>query len=162
MRTSQAVDNTLNLQHVTVTIAHRVKNFYDCHCKPSYSIEIISDGVLSVETRDLSQDSLKVFMSRSWLNLDNCMSCLGSVLSFHVSSCLVSHDCVLTVSLSGIAKCLFCVETLSFLAQSRLLGPFARCLLAYCKTAVLVHGCCCFTAIIITDETFRQPNSTQP
>jgi len=33
-------------------------------------------------------------------------SCLGSVSSFHVSSCLMSHDCVLTVSLSGIAKCL--------------------------------------------------------
>jgi len=58
------------------------------------------------------------FMSRSWLSLDTCMSCLGSVSSFHVSSCLMSHDCVLTVSLSGIAKCLFCAETLTFLAET--------------------------------------------
>ena len=63
---------------------------------------------------------------------------IGSVSSFHVSSCLISHDCVLTVSLSGIAKCLFCVETLTFLADSRPLGPFIHCLLAYCKTVVLV------------------------
>ena len=33
-------------------------------------------------------------MSQSWLSLDTCMSCLGSVLSFHVSSCLMSDDCV--------------------------------------------------------------------
>jgi len=32
-------------------------------------------------------------------------------------SCLVSHDYVLTVSLS--AKCLFCVETPAFLAENR-------------------------------------------
>ena len=79
-----------------------------------------------------------VFMSRSWLSLDTCMSCLGSVSSFHVSSCLMSHDCVLTVSLSDIAKCLFCVEILAFLAESRPLGPFPRCFLTYCKTVVLV------------------------
>jgi len=60
------------------------------------------------------------------------MSCLGSVSSFHVSSSLM------TVSLSGIAKCLFCVETLAFLAESRPLGPLTCCLLTYCKTVVLV------------------------
>jgi len=76
-------------------------------------------------------------MSQSWLCLDTCMSCLGSVSSFHVSSCLMSHDCVLAVSLSGIAKCLFGAETLAFLAE-RPLGPFTRCLLTYCKTIVLV------------------------
>ena len=59
------------------------------------------------------------FMSRSSLSLYICMSCLVSVPSFHVSSCLVSHDCVLTVSLSGIAMCLFCAETLTFLAERR-------------------------------------------
>jgi len=32
----------------------------------------------------------------------------------------MSHDCVLTVSLSCIAKCLFCAETLAFPAE----GPF--------------------------------------
>jgi len=53
------------------------------------------------------------------------LSCLGSVSSYNVSSCLMSHDCVLTMSLSGIAKCLFCAETLAFLAE----GPFTLCLL---------------------------------
>jgi len=38
-------------------------------------------------------------MSRSWFSLDIRMSCLGPVSSFHVSSHLVSHDCVLTVFL---------------------------------------------------------------
>ena len=50
--------------------------------------------------------------------------------------CLVimSHvSRILTVSLSGVAKCLFCAETLAHLAESKPLGPFA-----YCKTAVLV------------------------
>ena len=77
-------------------------------------------------------------MSQSWLSLDTCMSCLGTVLSFHVSSCLMSHDCVQIVSLSGIAKCLFCAVTLAFLAESRPLLPFTCCLLTYCKMAVLV------------------------
>jgi len=54
---------------------------------------------------------------------------LAHVSSFHVSSCLISHDWVLTVSLSGIAKCLFCSETLAFLAE----GPFT-----ICRTVVLV------------------------
>ena len=66
----------------------------------------------------LSRDCLETwfFISRSWLSLDTRMSCLGSVLSFRVSSCLMSHDCVLTVSLStaGVVKCLFCAETLAF------------------------------------------------
>jgi len=77
-------------------------------------------------------------MSRSWLSLDTCMPCLGSVLSFRVSSCLMSHDCVLTVSLSG--KCLFCAETLAFLAESTPLAPLTRCLRTYCKIAVLAVG----------------------
>jgi len=55
---------------------------------------------------------------RSWLSLDTCMSCLGSVSSFEVLSCLMSHEHVLTVSLSCIVKCLFCTETLAFLAES--------------------------------------------
>ena len=33
---------------------------------------------------------------------------------------------------------IFVVETLAFLAESRPLGPFARCLLTYCKTAVVL------------------------
>ena len=52
------------------------------------------------------------------------MSCLVCVSSFHVSSCLMSHHCVLTVCLSGVANCLFCVETLAFLAESRLLAVY--------------------------------------
>jgi len=51
-------------------------------------------------------------------------------VSCHISS----HDCVLTVSLSGIDKCLFFVDALAFIAESRPLGPFTRCLLAYRKT----------------------------
>jgi len=38
-------------------------------------------------------------LSRSCLGLNTCiMSCLGSVSSFHVSSCLTSHDCLDCVS----------------------------------------------------------------
>jgi len=58
------------------------------------------------------------------------MSCLGSESSFDVSSCLMSHDCVLTVSLSGIAKCIVCAGTLVFLVESMQLGPSTGCLLA--------------------------------
>jgi len=63
---------------------------------------------------------------------------LGSVSSFRVSSCLMYHDCVLTMSLSGIAKCLVFVETLAFLAKCRPLVPLTGCLLTYCKTVVHV------------------------
>ena len=55
------------------------------------------------------------FMSRSWRRPDTCVSCLlvlARVLSFHVSSCLTSHDCVLAVYSLCISKCLFCTETL--------------------------------------------------
>ena len=55
---------------------------------------------------------------------------LAHVLSFCVSSCLILPDCILTMSLSGINKCLFCVETLAFLSESRPLDPFTVCLLA--------------------------------
>jgi len=51
-------------------------------------------------------------------------------------SCHVS--CLMTLSLSGIAKCLFCAETVAFLAESRPLGASTRCLLTYCKTVVPV------------------------
>jgi len=70
----------------------------------------------------LSRNCLETwfFMARSWLSFDTCMSCLGSKSSFDVSSCLMSHDCVLTVSLSGIAKYLFCAETLAFLTDGHL------------------------------------------
>jgi len=63
---------------------------------------------------------------------------LARVSSFSVSSCLISRDCVLTVSLSDIAKCLFCAEALAFLVEKRPLGPVTGCLLMYCKTIVLV------------------------
>jgi len=74
-------------------------------------------------------------------NLETCFSrlSLGSVStrvlapsSFHVLSCLM------TVSLSGIVKCLFCAEKLAFLAEGRPRGPFIHCLLTYCKVAALV------------------------
>jgi len=54
---------------------------------------------------------------------------LARVSSFHVSSCLVSYDCVLTVSLSGTAKCLLCAETQACLAESRPLGSITGRLL---------------------------------
>jgi len=56
----------------------------------------------------LSRDCLETwfFMSRFRLSINTCVSCLGSVSSFHVSSCLTSHDYVLPVSLSCMAKCL--------------------------------------------------------
>ena len=55
------------------------------------------------------------------LGLVSTLACLvlARVSSFHVPSCLVSHGCVLTLSLSGIAMCLFCDETLTFLAERR-------------------------------------------
>ena len=77
-------------------------------------------------------------MYQPWLSLDTRMSRLGSVSSFHVSSCLVPHNCVLSVSLSGTGKCLLCDDELIFLAESRPLGPFPCCLLTCCKTIVLV------------------------
>jgi len=106
----------------------------------------------SLKTRVLCRDSLKTwfFMSRCRLSLslNTCrpMPCLGYVSSFHVSLCFMSHDCVLTVSLSGTAKCLFCDETLAFLAESRPLGQFTRCLLTYllqngCSRGWCCHGC---------------------
>jgi len=92
-----------------------------------------------LETCVLSRECLKTwfFMSWFWLSLDTCMSCLGSVLSFHISSCLKSHDCVLPVSLSGIARCLLCAETVAFLAESRPLGSLTHCLLTYRKKLLL-------------------------
>jgi len=63
---------------------------------------------------------------------------LARVSNFRVvSSCLMSHDCVLHVSLR-VSKCLFSAETLAFLAESRPVCPFTRCLLTYYKTFVLV------------------------
>jgi len=63
------------------------------------------------------------------------VSVLAVSRHLYVLSCLMSHDCVLTVSLSGIAKCFFCAETLTFLAERRPLGPFNR---RHCKSVVLV------------------------
>jgi len=70
------------------------------------------------------------------------MYCLGSVSSFHVSLCLMSHDCALTVSVLDIAKCLVCAETLAFIAENRLLITSNGC---FC-------GCCCFMAIMCLDN----------
>jgi len=73
---------------------------------------------------------------------------LARVSSFHVSSCLMSHDCVFTVSLSRIAESI---------------RVFSGCLFTYCKTLFLVLVC--FTAIMCLDnctlamsqsETFKQ------
>jgi len=62
------------------------------------------------------------------------VSRLSRHMVFHISvlaqfrvfmSCVVmSHNCVLSVTVSGIAKCLFCVESLAFLAERRPLRPF--------------------------------------
>jgi len=49
------------------------------------------------------------------------------------------------------AKCLFCAESLVFLAKSRPLGPRAGCFHAYSKTVVFC-GCFCFVAIIHLDN----------
>ena len=62
----------------------------------------------------------------SWLSLDTCMSFLGSVSSS--MSRFVS--CLMT--LLGIAKCLLCVETLTFLAESR---PLSHLFAVYLLTA---------------------------
>jgi len=54
----------------------------------------------------------------------------------------MSHDCVLTLSLSGVAKCLFCAETLAFLAKSVPLAVY-----------LLLKDCfCCFVTIICLDN----------
>jgi len=44
----------------------------------------------------------------------------------------------MTVSLSGMVKYLCCDETLAFLAESKPIGLFTRCLLSCYKTVVLV------------------------
>jgi len=84
------------------------------------------------------------FMSRSWLSLDTCMSYLGSVSTFHVSSCLMSYTCVLTVSLSGTAK------HRHFLLK---VGHYAHLIAVYLVTVKrLFCGCCCFIAIMYLDN----------
>jgi len=70
----------------------------------------------------------------SCLGVGSVMSCLDFVSSFHVSSCVMTVSWL--VSVSGITKCLFCAETLAFLAESRPLGAFTRSLLTYCKTFI--------------------------
>ena len=73
----------------------------------------------------------------------HCFLCLGlglvlifvcqSLSCFHVSSWLVSYDCVLIVSLSVVAQFLFCVETLAFVADSWSMYLFTCWSLTYCK-----------------------------
>jgi len=62
---------------------------------------------------------LKHGFSWSWLSVDTFVSCLGSVLSVHVSSSLMSRDekSHLCIHILGY-KCLFCAETLAFVADS--------------------------------------------
>ena len=69
-----------------------------------------SEGPISavMESRDtclVSRLSRDVVLHVSVLAQSRHLYVLARVSSFHVSSCLMSHDCVLTVSLSGIAKC---------------------------------------------------------
>jgi len=71
------------------------------------------------------------------------------LLSFHVSSCLMSHDCVMTVSLSGIANVLIpCWNTdiSCWKKAARTINP----LFTYLRK----NGCsggCCFMAITCLD-----------
>jgi len=68
----------------------------------------------SFEARVFSWESLETLVfhvSALAQSHDTGMSSLGSVSSFHVSSCLIAHECVLTqltVSLSGIVKWKLC------------------------------------------------------
>ena len=59
-------------------------------------------------------------------------------MSHHVS-------CLMTVSLSGIAKCLFCIETLAFLTESRPLEMVvtspATAVAKYCDECVCLSVC---------------------
>lgn len=84
-----------------------------------------------IESRDTCLVSRRGILC---LGLGTCVFHLGSCLEFPCLVIPVSRDCVLTMSLSGIAKCLFCAETLAFLAECRPLGPFTHYLLTYCKT----------------------------
>ena len=114
-------------------------------------LEFVTSGLLLRKVATFSTRALSDGVSRHVSRLETVprhgFSCLGlgsvstlvclvlaRVSSIDVSSCLMSHDCVLTASLSGIATCLFCAETLAFLAERTLLGPFTPCLLTYCKT----------------------------
>ena len=112
--------------------------------------------------RVLSRDSF------SCLSLGSVSTLVCLVLAlyrvFHVSSCLVSHDCVLTVSVSVIAKCLFCVDSLVFLVKRMPLGPFIRCLLTYYKQLflqlLLFYGCILITVGLLWEsQTFSQCHS---
>jgi len=81
----------------------------------------------------------RVFFWRlSCLGLGSVSSLVCLVLASYRVSVSRHVSCLMTVSLWGIAKCLFCVETLTFLAESRPLGLVTRCLLTYCKMFVLV------------------------
>jgi len=62
------------------------------------------------------------------------------------ASCLVAVSCVL--SLSDIDKCLFCVETLAFLAESRPMPIYSL----FATTVKRCTCACCFMAIMCLDN----------
>lgn len=81
------------------------------------------------------------------------MALFGVSVSCHISS----HDCVLTVSLSGIDKRLFCGETFAFLAGSRPIGALARSLLTYRRTVFCIVARVCrdnYTMTMSESQTF--------
>jgi len=115
----------------------------------------LANRKLFPEFRELSSGLVSVFV---------CFVLVCFVLSVVSMSRLMSYDCVLTVSLSSIAKCLFCAETLSFIVESRPLGPFTRCLLTktLCSCgggcwdvkpySLHFTGGCCFIAVMCLDN----------
>jgi len=84
--------------------------------------------------------------------------CLVLVLSrVSMSRHVSSRDCVLTVSLSGIDKRLFCGETFAFLAGSRPIGALARSLLTYRRTVFCIVARVCrdnYTMAMSESQTF--------
>ena len=93
------------------------------HSWPLYkAVEIYVDLVIeSRQSRHASclETVLRQYFHVSVLTQSRHLCNLILALS-RVSSCLMSRDCVLIVSLSATTKCLFCVETLVFFAVNTL------------------------------------------
>ena len=112
-RTHPTIPNCLSIgsavfAQLTDTLQYALKPASICSCYFNcHTSEYCT--VILMESRDSSlvlRRSLRVMfsMTRSWFSFDTCMSCLGSVSRFRVSSRLMSH--ILTMSLPGITKCL--------------------------------------------------------
>jgi len=124
-----------------------------------YSSDGVSRHVFRLERRVSSWDM--VLMSRSWLSVDTCMSCIGSSLEFlylvmsHVSWLCRQLKNALIVTMSWLCLCQAQLIVIlrwntGILAEGRPLRPFICCLLTYCKATVLVVVVLWLSCVLVT------------